>query len=89
MEYKVTSDKKVCGQRKGGILTDADIITAGGNIKKLLACNCIEEVGKTPQAKQEVAKEPEVLELQDEQVPQEEPQAPQAFVYKSQEQGDK
>ena len=81
MEYIVTSDRKVCGKRPGETIVESDIISEGGNVKLLLSLGKIQpkeapktKVTQAPQVKEE-------LQMQQEE--------PEAFVFKSDYEGDK
>jgi len=81
MEYTVTSDLKVCGKRPGETIVESDIISAGGNVKLLLSLGKIQpkeapktKVTQAPQEKEE---------------PQVHKEEPEAFVFKSDYEGDK
>ena len=37
MSYKVISDRKVCGKKKGESITEKEILENGGDVKHLLA----------------------------------------------------
>ena len=41
MNYKVISDRKVCGKKKGELLTEKEILENNGDVKHLLASSHI------------------------------------------------
>ena len=72
MEYKVISNRKVCGKVKDETLTKDDILNSGGNVEFLLASGHIIAANAT-KAKPAVKEEKEVKEelqvTQQEEVP--------------------
>lgn len=58
MNYKVISDRKVCGKKKGDTLTEKEILESGGDVKHLLASGHIksEKSESTPSINKEGAK---------------------------------
>ena len=81
MEYTVTSDRKVCGKRPGETIVESDIISEGGNVKLLLSLGKIQS--------KEAPKTKEIQASQEKEVPQVQKEEPEAFVFKSDYEGDK
>jgi len=48
MSYKVISDRKVCGKKKGESLTEKEILENGGDVKHLLASGHIKSEKSEP-----------------------------------------
>lgn len=61
MQYIVTADRKTCGKRPGELITESDIITAGGNVEKLLAEGSIKKKDESPKVKIETKEESQVV----------------------------
>lgn len=57
MSYKVISDRKVCGKKKGESITEKEILENGGDVKHLLASGHIksEKSEQTPSITKEGA----------------------------------
>jgi hypothetical protein len=81
MEYIVTSDRKVCGKRPGETIVESDIISGGRNVKLLLSLGQIQPK-EAPKTK--VTQAP-----QEKEQPQVQKEEPEAFVFKSDYEGDK
>jgi hypothetical protein len=72
MEYKVISDRRVCGKVKDETLTKDDILASGGNVEFLLVSGHIVAANATkvkPAAKEEKEVKEEVQVTQQEEVP--------------------
>ena len=65
MEYKVISNRKVCGKVKDETLTKDDILNSGGNVEFLLVSGHIVAANAT-KAKPAVKEEKEVKEVKEE-----------------------